>query len=328
MKQLIIVNQAVAGTEVKTKDFDFLLRKEVLILCCFLLALTFSQIALEQIILSSNTYAIYNRISQIEPYLKLNISLLESLGVFLPPFIAIFLFFYRRGYDFSWLPPTKWLVVFSLLFVFILAFPLPKPLEEEFPIVGPETTTTIPPTPGTTSPSGTNPMETDTTTTVTPSPSNDFFSDFITEFRSLFIIGILLLPFLFAIIIQRRSKFEEIESKKVEDASEDVQEKQYMTRTILECYYQASTALEERGADSSPILTPSEFTNDVIVKDLTKTPTICDLTDLFEEAKFSNHEMSSTQVEFAKSLASKIVFPPDSKLETEINQEKGMERKE
>ncbi len=320
MKQLIIVIQALAGTEVKTKDFDFLLRKEVLILCCFLLALTFSQIALDNVAIG--------RISRINPFLELRNPLLESLGVFLPPFIAIFLLFYRRGLDVSWLPPTKWLIVFSLLFVIILVLPLPKPLEEIVEPVEPETTATTPPNSGTTYPSNSNPLETDTTSTVTPSPGNDFFSDFITEFRSLFIIGILLLPFLFAIIIQRRSKFEEVESKVDEDITEDIQEKQYMTRTILECYYQASTTLEERGADSSPILTPSEFTKDVIKKDLTKTPTINNLTNLFEEAKFSNHEMASTQVEFAKSLASKIIFPPDSTLETEIEQEEGMEKKE
>jgi hypothetical protein len=89
-------------------------------------------------------------------------------------------------------------------------------------------------------------------------------------------------------------------------------------KTVLECYYQASTALEERGADSSTSFTPTEFTHDVVDKTLTSPPTIENLTDVFEEVKFSNHLITDQQVKLAKALASEIIF--SDSLEEEDNE--------
>ena len=119
-------------------------------------------------------------------------------------------------------------------------------------------------------------------------------------------------------VVKRRVEDEEID---LETDETDLAEKEtyYQVRTVLECYYQASTALEEQGADDSPNFTPTEFSQDVVTKDLTEPPLIEDLTDVFEEVKFSNHTISDQQVDLAKSLSKKIIFPPDL-IENEVEE--------
>ena len=150
----------------------------------------------------------------------------------------------------------------------------------------------------------------------------------MTDFRGFFLLCLLFLPFLLIVIIQRRSRLVEMSSEMTEDIPDDDQEDQFKVKTIMECYYQASTSLEERGADNSPSLTPSEFSKDVSTKELCSPLIIEDLTGIFEEAKFSTHKMSVTDVEGAKLLASKIIFPPDSTLETGTEKDDDMEKKE
>jgi hypothetical protein len=109
-------------------------------------------------------------------------------------------------------------------------------------------------------------------------------------------------------MIRRRSKDVEISSEDIEDTLGDRGPNQYKMRTVLECYYQASTALEERGADSSTSFTPTEFSQDVVNKTLTSPPSIENLTNVFEEVKFSNHSITDQKVKLAKTLASEIIF--------------------
>ncbi len=96
-------------------------------------------------------------------------------------------------------------------------------------------------------------------------------------------------------------------------------EKEYKVKTILECYYQASTSLEERGANDNISFTPPEFTEDVRKKKLCPDTSIINLSNLFEEAKFSSHHISETDVKNAKELAQEIIFASEflSKEKTE-----------
>ncbi|MFX0123141.1 MAG: DUF4129 domain-containing protein [Candidatus Hodarchaeota archaeon] len=300
-----------------TKDFSFVYRREILILICFLIALTFSQIALEKRV----------RISSISPIATLKSLLLESLGILLPILISFYLFFSNWAKaDFTWLPPRKWIAFSILLFLFLTYFPIPEPIEEELPGNEPENGDE-------TSSNDYEPGKTIVTSLeMTASESTgisqvDSFISPIIDFRDLFLLCLLFLPFLFIILIQKRSRSKEMSSELTEHITDDKQEAQYKVKTILECYYQASTSLEERGADNSPSLTPSEFTEDVSSKELCSPLNIADLTGIFEEAKFSTHKMSTADVEDAKILASKIIFPPDSTLETGTEKENDLEKK-
>ncbi|MFX0182617.1 MAG: DUF4129 domain-containing protein [Candidatus Hodarchaeota archaeon] len=303
----------------KTADFDFLRRKELLIFCIFLVVIAFSQIALERL-----PIIIYqsSRASYVVPFLELDNRLLESLGVFLPVFTGFFIFFQSRRSkegDYSWIPPRKFLIGFSLILLFIIFFPIPEPPEEEPVVNGPTNTTQIP-----------NPVTSTTTNplpdTSTPSSSggqiidSGILSAFLTGFRNVFIIGILFFPLLFIFIFQKKYRSEEKQLDQLEEEiTDEIQAAKFMIRSILECYHQASIALEERGADDAPNLTPSEFNNDVLEKNLSKPKLITTLTNLFEEAKFSTHDMSNKEVDHAKSIASEILY--ESKQIFDLDQE-------
>ncbi|MFX0050373.1 MAG: DUF4129 domain-containing protein [Candidatus Hodarchaeota archaeon] len=284
----------------KVADFDFLKRKEFVIFCFFLLVLVFSQIALDKT---------FNRDSSIEPFLELNNSFLESLGLFLPFFTAIFLFFQSRTKgDYTWLPPWKYFVGFIIIFLLISFFPIPEP-SEDIIIVNPPTNGT------TTSPTSLTIPSTATSSETIPLPNGDQDRDyrsllsFLNEFRNVFIIAILFFPLLIIFIIQRRSKPEKLDKQlQLEDMINDTRASDYEIRSILGCYYLASTVLEERGADDSPSFTPSEFNQDVLEKKLSSQELISVLTDLFEEAKFSTHKIPRKKVEEAKSITSEIIL--------------------
>ena len=77
-----------------SKDFGFLSRKETVVLCGCLLALAFSQIALEQ---QPANFFLGERNSEIQPFLILDYAIFEYLGLFLLIFTTIFLFFHNRS---------------------------------------------------------------------------------------------------------------------------------------------------------------------------------------------------------------------------------------
>ena len=98
------------GIKMNTKDFNFLYRKEILILFCFLITITFSQIGLEKNI----------RFSEIPTLAVLNNPLLEALGLVLPLFVSAYLIFsHLSKAEVSWLPPRKWIITFSLIYLLI-----------------------------------------------------------------------------------------------------------------------------------------------------------------------------------------------------------------
>ena len=293
------------------EDFTFLYRKEFLILFGFLTLIAISQIALDQQV----------RIGSIEPFLVLNISFLESLGLLLPIFANFYFFIYNRKFkETEWIPPRKWIVIFLIIYLAILFIPIPENIENIIitdtnttttliPNTITQTTTLINPT------SSINPTDPGGTQNQIPEISN------LEDLRTILLIAILLMPLILIITIQRRTHELDLQGEKESVDLESEEINQFSTRSILECYYQASTALEERGAESSDSLTPTEFETDVKVKDLTQPFTIDNLTDIFEEAKFSSHEMTAKQVAEAKKLAGSILFPTGDPKDINLNSE-------
>ncbi|MFX1515988.1 MAG: DUF4129 domain-containing protein [Promethearchaeota archaeon] len=286
------------------KDFSFVLRKkEFLTLCLLLLTVTLAQFSLGQI----------SGIVKSGPFLTINNSLLDVLGLILPLISGAYIYINYRGKH----NPVVSLIVLSIgvivivtvIFAAFLGVPF---LNEEEAEGEPESPNIIPTSPITNIP------VTDITDELTQPvlPPVDFLSynDFIQSLGYLgifFLIFLLFLPFLFMFVVRRKGEDDEIDLETGEIDLQHEKEKYYQVRTVLECYYQASTALEERGADDSPNFTPTEFSQDVVTKDLTDPPLIEDLTEVFEEVKFSNHAISDQQVDLAKSVSKKIIFPPD-----------------
>ncbi|MFX1282523.1 MAG: DUF4129 domain-containing protein [Promethearchaeota archaeon] len=291
-----------------TKDFNFLQQKEFVILCFLLLSLTFAQIALGQ--LSSN--------NMIKPFMTLNISLFEIIGLFLPLFTGIYLFFSNKSNrQFSPLPLIIFIGV-TLISCFIIALLGITTLPEEESPVLPEINTSTPITTTMATQKTTGPVLPPPQTIESGQPDFNFFLNFLLELRSLFLIVIILLPLFLILLSRRKSIMKRIALVDTDKSPVISQERDYRMRTVLECYYQASTSLEERGANNSPSLTPTEFHVDVVTKTLSPPPLIDDLTNLFEEAKFSNHSITDQKVDQAKSLASKIIFSSD--LSSDLNE--------
>ncbi|MHA2053289.1 MAG: DUF4129 domain-containing protein [Candidatus Hodarchaeales archaeon] len=298
-----------------TRDFGFLYRKETIILCLLLVSINFAQIASERQI-STGT-----RLSEIEPIFVLENPFFETLGIFLPWLVAVYLFMQKRTKgDYSWVPPTKYLVTFSIILITFMAIPLPDPLNDSFlsnntsvTITGPimDTTTSLNTDPN-------NPTSTSTSTT--PSVDVSFLGSFLEITRTAFLFLVVFLPLIIIYLQQRRSK--NIQEEQGDDESDllDQDEKTYSARTILECYYQASNRLEEMGADDSESITPSEFSDDVIDKEIMISKDMENLTSIFEEAKFSDHEMTNEQVEIVKKIASDVIISDKSSTDNLISQ--------
>lgn len=286
-----------------SKDFGFLYRKEFIILCLLLLGTTFAQIASEQ------QLSVGTRISGVDPIFILRNTVFEALGIFLPVFTAIYIFFQKKSSeDYSWIPPGKYLAVFTTLFILILAIPIPSTSEDVIPENNTNTLTiTIPIT--TTNPSSIiTPPDPTLTNNDDPSINSQFLGNFLNIARNTFLFLVLFLPLLIIYLIQYRSKSETDNGTDIEEIEQDDIEKAHLARTILECYYQTSNRLEERGADDSPAFTPIEFLKDVIDKKLIPPQDIEELTQIFEEAKFSENEMTNEQVKIAKKIAKSIIF--------------------
>jgi hypothetical protein len=271
-----------------------------------MLTVTFAQVSLGQM---SGTV-------KSKPFFILNFTFFEVLGVVLPVISGIYIYFsYRTKHEHPWI-----LFILSSGAVFIAVLVIASIIGVYFGNEGDQVEEpVIPFNNATTSPISTAPYTSITeitqqqteTTEIIPQPVN--LLELTDYFQSLQNLGIIFLIFLFFIplllmIIIRRSKEVEISSEDTENALGDKGPIQHKMRTVLECYYQASTVLEERGADSSTSTTPTEFSQDVVNKTLAYPLTIENLTHVFEEAKFSDHSITDQQVKRAKTLASKIIF--------------------
>jgi len=288
---------------VDSKDFGFLYRKEFIILCLLLLGLSYAQIASEQQI------SVGTRTSGVDPIFILRNTVFEALGIFLPIFTAIYLFFQKRSEDeYTWIPPGKYLAVFMTLFILVLAIPVPSAPEDIIPDDNNDTVTITIPTTATSPNSKTILPDSTDNNNDDPSINSQFLGNFLNIARNMFFLLVLFLPLLIIYLIQHRSKTETDNDTDIEDMDQTEREKAHQARTILECYYQTSNRLEERGADDSPAFTPIEFLKDVIDKKLIFPQDIVELTNIFEEAKFSDNEMTNEQVKIAKEIAQSIIF--------------------
>jgi len=288
---------------VDSKDFGFLYRKEFIILCFLLLGISFAQIASEQQ-LSAGT-----RISGVDPIFTLRNTVFEALGIFLPLFAAIYLLFQKKSKEeYSWVPPGKYLAVFTTLFILLLAIPIPSTSEDIAPENNTSTVTITTPLTTSNPTSIIDPQNPTQTNNVDPSINSQFLGNFLNIARNSFLFLVLFLPLLILYLIHHRSKTEIDNGTDDAEIDQTDSEKAHLARTILECYYQTSNRLEERGADDSPAFTPIEFLKDVIDKKLIFSQDIEELTQIFEEAKFSNNEMTNEQVKTAKKIAKSIIF--------------------
>jgi hypothetical protein len=277
------------------KDFAFLRRREFILFFLALVALAYFQFAF--------TRTRYSTIGQ--PVLAIENGFLESLGVFLPLFTAVFLFFqHKKSHSGSWVFWVIWGLILGILMLVIILLPGPS-LSDDLADIPDDSTASTPDTTAFTEPI--------TVSTPDPNPPGTApinlltVTNFIYQLINMVFLVILLLPLIILLLV-RNKELEDQSPDSEEELHNEKEGSEFHTQTILECYYQASNALEERGANDSVTLTPSEFTTDVIKKDLTPPPNISTLTDLFEEAKFSQHKIARTHVKKAKDLSNTIIF--------------------
>jgi hypothetical protein len=229
------------------------------------------------------------------------------MGIFLPLLAAIFLLFQKQTKNrFDWVPPRRAIYYLGVFLLIVIMSFQPPTLQEEVPTNGTSIpfTGTIPITDTSPVTNPTNPQQPNGNNQINPGLLAEFFD----TMRNVLIFLILFLSVFMIFLIKDRFSSAEIEHTE-EDRQEPTEEdKPFQVQTILECYYQASNRLEERGANKSFALTPTEFSVDVIDKDMIYKKDIEGLTDLFEEAKFSENEMNAQQVNTAKKITSKILF--------------------
>ncbi len=129
------------------------------------------------------------------------------------------------------------------------------------------------------------------------------------DVRNLLLVFLILISTIIIIRTERRKSIKQSkESESAENGQKIPKEFEGGLKNIIECYYQTSDHLEGQGADDSDHLTPKEFQNDVSIRQLTSENDFNDLTSLFNEAKFSEHDISADSVQRAKFLSQKIIF--------------------
>jgi len=288
-----------------TKDFSYFYGREFVVFCSFLILLTFSTIAFEE--------QVFGQDNLINPIFVLNISFFEMLGMVLPIFTVIFFSMYifvTRNYV-SNLPQLKWIFVLFIM-VFLIAT-IPLPAIEDDNNSGSVNSTVLPTTQIDTSPNNSGPQQPNNQPEYQPIAFlSKTLEVFMLDFKYIFLLGIFFLTVTFLVVLRRQSKFQDLQSKKTKEDQASIIKTEQEIKEILECYYEVSKNLEGRGANDSPSYTPPEFTDDVVSKRLCKNSFIDNITDLFEEAKFSNHKMTEESVKKARKLAQQIITSPET----------------
>jgi hypothetical protein len=297
---------------VDSRDFGFLYRKEFIILCLLLLGVSFAQIASEQQLAIS---------TRVNPIFILRNTVFEVMGIFLPLLAVIYLFFQKSSKETKGLglPLKRYAMVFAIIFILMVAIAVPYTPEEEVEeILGNNTVTLTSTIPSTLPTSSENPTEVTIPSYEYPSIDSQLSTNLLNMATNALIFIILILPLLIIFLIRYRSQIDSEDVIEDEEIELTEVEKNHLARSILECYYQASTKLEEKGADKSPAFTPIEFLKDVIDKKLIPRKDIDELTQLFEEAKFSDNEMTNEQLETAKNIARSIIFAQEERIRDSI----------
>lgn len=92
--------------------------------------------------------------------------------------------------------------------------------------------------------------------------------------------------------LTRREMMERDFTTNIENAIENLKEGKDPRTSILRCYWKTCLLLEGEGIKQGEDVTPREFKNMVLSNIRIETQPLEDLTDLFEEARYSSHEIT------------------------------------
>ena len=242
------------------------------------------------------------------PILKLNLPIFELVAIIIPLLILIWILF-KLEFPFRIFKPiTIWLVAMLILFFVasIIAGADYKPYDFN-PIESPTTTVPISSNFITDTKTLTDSSETTPTTRYTREPL--LVLPILGDIQNSFFVILILISAIVILRTERKRKQEGSEPLiSIDENHRTPKEFEDAPKNIIECYYQTSEYLEGKGADKSDHLTAVEFDEDVEKKKLTEIEYFNELTDLFSEAKFSEHEISQSSVNRAKVVSQKIIF--------------------
>ncbi|MHA2109632.1 MAG: DUF4129 domain-containing protein [Candidatus Hodarchaeales archaeon] len=280
------------------KRLESLRRKETFLIIFLLLSLAIFQITME---------LLHGRREE-NPVLQLNLPIFELIAIAIPLLILIWILL-KLEFPFRIFKPISiWIVGMLLIFMMASLITGNDYTPEDF---NPFETTTTMPLSSTiiteTDITLTDSSETTTTTRLTREPL--LALPMLDDIQNSFFIVLILVS---AIIILRTGRKKQIEHSEPfvppEEDQKIIKEFEGAPKNIIECYYQTSDHLEGQGADKSDHLTAKEFELDVEEKKLTTNDDFSELTNLFTEAKFSEHIISENLVHRAKVFSKKIIF--------------------
>lgn len=124
-------------------------------------------------------------------------------------------------------------------------------------------------------------------------------------------VALILLTFYYLSTMRRRNRIREIEKEEVSEIVRRTMEELWTGNdprsSIIRCYGDMCSLLEKRPAiDDSPALTPREFLEEAEERIPVSKEGLEELTFLFEEARYSPHELSEEMVERAKTALESI----------------------
>lgn len=282
------------------RELKFLRRKESLIF----IILVFS-IALFQL-----TMAFLHGNREDNPIFSLDLSTFEIFGIAIP-FLILLWMLLKLEFPFQRLKPITMVLIAGILLLMVASTiaNLGGPTYDDYDPLSILNTTTLIPITDTNTITDTFTFSSTETTTQRESRTPLLTSNFLNEINNILFIMFVLIS---AIIVLRTSRRQQVQDF---EQPSSLQEERRVSRdfegslkNIIECYYQTSDSLEGKGADKSDHLTPKEFVDNVIMQKLVEEEDFRDLTELFTEAKFSEHDFSRDSVEKAKNLSRKIIF--------------------
>ncbi len=92
-----------------------------------------------------------------------------------------------------------------------------------------------------------------------------------------------------------QTQLEDDISESVDKAIKDLKEGKDIRSTVIRCYQKMSYVLEDQGIKYDQFMTPREFEKSAFNNLDISRETISDLTDIFEEARYSSHSLTESQ---------------------------------